>query len=268
MPRQGKYYSVCPSSSVRGQRRRANLMNPRSKLRGRCLAAVLLCLAAFGEAQAQDGRHRPGTRLDFSREAAWLADDAAVSSWAAGALHRRLGLAPATGSRSWRAAPPARLHHLPPCPDPRRAARGSQGIPIAPERRPQPVHLLGHHTPFPDPPSADPTLGLDDVLAAAHASDAHPPTGRLVFWPDGGELKLSYELEGWFLKDEETGFERVYVDAHKGAVLQRLFADTPGAQPPRVRLRRRLPRSQGSPRGRLAAFPTTGATRHEETYPK
>ena len=53
------------------------------------------------------------------------------------------------------------------------------------------------------------------------------PAG-LVFWPDGGELKLSYELEGWFPEDEEAGFERVYVDAHKGAVLQRLSLTHPG----------------------------------------
>ena len=204
-------------------------MNPRSNLRGRCLAAVLLCLAAFGEAQAQDDRHRPGTRLDFLRGASQLTDDAAVSSWAAGALHRRLGLA--ASDRLKVAGEPRRLRGhaiyslaqtLAELPVVHRESR----LLLNGDRKP--VHLLGHHTPFPDPPSADPTLGLDDVLAAAHASDAHPPTGRLVFWPDGDELKLSYELEGWFLKDEETGFERVYVDAHKGAVLQRLSLTHPG----------------------------------------
>ena len=177
-------------------------MNPRSNPRGRCLAAVLLCFAALGEAQAQeDGRHRPGTRLDFSREASRLADDAAVSNWAAGALHRRLGLA--ASDRLAVAGEPRRLrgyaiYSL---------AQTIAGLPVVHRESRlllngdrKPVHLLGHHTPFPDPPSADPTLGLDDVLAAAHASDAHPSTGRLVFWPAGANLSSATNWKVGFRK--------------------------------------------------------------------
>ena len=199
-------------------------MIPRTDLRGRCLAAVFFCLAAADPAPAQEsGDPLASTRLDFSRETARLADDAAVESWVVGRLHRQLGLA--QSDRLQVAGQPRRLgdHTI------YNLAQTVSGLPVVYRESRllldgdrKPISLLGHHTPFPNPPSAQPKLSLNDALAAARSSQVRPPTGRIIFWPDGGRLRLSYELQGWFSDNGEANLQRVYVDAHNGEVLERL----------------------------------------------
>ena len=86
----------------------------------------------------------------------------------------------------------------------------------------RPIRFLGTHTPFGETPSTQPLLPPEQALAAARATDDYPATSKLVFWPDGSNLRLSYELEGVFEGGGDAVFERLYIDALDGTVLERL----------------------------------------------
>ena len=151
-----------------------------------------------------------------------LGRDSDVASWIAGPLHRNLGLA--AGDRLEVASEARRIGHATVY-----AIRQTvNGLPLEyresrlvldGERRP--VSLLGRHSPSPRAPPLQPTLDLSRASAAADVSDVYEATGRLVYWPDGSGMRLSYRIEGVF-GGGQSPFERVYVDAHSGAVLERL----------------------------------------------
>lgn len=162
-------------------------------------AAALLALCAAACALAAETAPRPALTLRGPR----LETDSDVARWVAGTLHARLGLSAADRlvvmrpARRWNGRAVFKI------------AQTAAGLPVVGaesrlilDAAGRPAALLGGHAPFPSPPAAAPTL--DRPQAAA----------RLAYWPDGGKLRLAYEVAG--------AAERVYIDAHGGGVLQRL----------------------------------------------
>ncbi len=92
------------------------------------------------------------------------------------------------------------------------------------DQRGQPIRLLGHHRAFSQPPPPTPSVDVRDILEPLGISEGDLSSQRLVYWPDGIDLKLSHEITGVF-DDGDSGFELLYVDAHSGGVLERLPLD-------------------------------------------
>lgn len=198
------------------------------RLAGPNLLASVLAGALWGlfsgPMQAQEGNQCcESARMGFAPDAPQLVGAADVRSWVSTDLSRRLGLAPTdrleVGSEP-RSLGEHRIYTL---------TQTALGLPVAyresrllldEERRP--VRLLGAHTPFHELPSPTPVLDQSQALAAARASDTFPAASKLVFWPDQSELRLSYKLEGAFEGAGGAAFERLYVDARDGTILERI----------------------------------------------
>ena len=186
--------------------------------------ALMWVLAAPAAEKDKDGG---GTRvrLTFGTDTPALATEAAVREWVTGDLHRRLGLSATDGlavdDRSHRLADFTVV----------RLSQTANGLPVVYREsrlllnaQRKPTHLLGHHSAFPAPPATHAALTVDEAFATAGGTHRNGASSRLVFWPDGDELRLSHELEGAFPQAARRAgpFERVYVDATTGTVLQRL----------------------------------------------
>lgn len=187
-------------------------------------ALVLLSCATDGVCQ-EGGRYGHSVSLELDSETVSLLDDASLRDWVARDLHQRLGLA-----SSDELEPDAR---------PRQMVDTSiytirqqaNGLPVVKlesrltsDQSGQPIRLLGHHRAFSVPPSPAPSVVLADILKPLGISEGDLSSQRLVYWPDGSRLRLSYEIEG-VLGDQSSGSERIYVDAHFGEMLERLPLD-------------------------------------------
>ena len=194
--------------------------------RGGRSAAAFLAFAACVAAYAQEGgESSAGTPalLEFSSREPRLSNDSDVADWVAGKLHARLGLADT--DRLVVADAPRLVNGRAIF----RIAQASADLPVAYEEsrlildgERRPLSLLGGHTPFPHPPGSRPTLDSGRAMEAARASDPSKTSARLVFWPDDGKLRLSYEIEGMVRKGDDAAVERLHIDARDGAVLERL----------------------------------------------
>ena len=191
----------------------------------------LLALAAsapwpVGRSLASDdnARHNARIRLAFGVDMPRLTSDAAVRRWVATDLSRRLGL---TDADALGVDGPVR-----PLGDYRvvSLSQRAHGVPVVYresrlllDRESRPTRLLGYHSVFAEPPTSRPRLSARDAAAGAGGGFEHA-SSRLVFWPAADELLLSYELDGVFpdAAGATAPFERVYVDASTGEVLDRL----------------------------------------------
>lgn len=187
---------------------------------------VAVMLVTVVAPRAQEGETaNTRTRVDFEANLPSLADADAVRNWVDSELRQQLGLGEAdqllvdeqsdtVGDYTvFRLSQTA--HNLPIIYRESRLLLNGEN---------EPVHLLGHHSSFPDVPSDQPQLSSQDAFAAAGGSASALSSSRLVYWPSADGLRLAYELEGRFSGPElPTPIdERVYVDAINGEVLQRL----------------------------------------------
>lgn len=90
----------------------------------------------------------------------------------------------------------------------------------------RPLFLLGKHKSYSEGLAEDPRFELTQALEKAGHVESSEFSSRLVYWTESYENpELSYELEGHFTSNEQGGhlsFERVYVSALSGEVLQRI----------------------------------------------
>lgn len=190
---------------------------------------VLLLFVVSGAAQ-ESGGDGSSVTLNLKGEAHDLTDHASVQDWVSKSLHAKLGLS--SGNR------------LDVSPNPKKLANSTvytisqhaHGLPIVTmESRlildpdGNPIVLLGHHKELPVPPDTTPSLSVNDILERWGMSEEDVASKRLVCWPDGTRLILSYELEGVF-QDGPSGFERIYVDAHAGNIIERFPLDLHGLE--------------------------------------
>ena len=190
------------------------------------LLSFAVVLVAATTPRAQDGEIGASrTRIDFETDLPSLADADAVRNWVDSELRQQMGLSEAdqllvdeqsdtVGDYTvFRLSQTA--HDLPVVYRESRLLLNSEN---------EPVHLLGHHSSFPDVPSDQPQLSSQDAFAAAGGSASALSSSRVVYWPSADGLRLAYELEGRFTDPALTAaiHERVYVDAVNGEVLQRL----------------------------------------------
>ncbi len=197
--------------------------------RGRCVAGIGLGTMLAFAAGADRARGQEGGAVAREAEVLsvpappGLADAAAVQRWANRELHRLLGL--------------ERTDRLLVEPEPARLGRGTVftlrqfagGLPVinresrlvAADDRPE-ARLLGRHDPFLGLPRSEPRLGLAAAIRASGSPAQRVLGQRLVFWPAGSDLVLAYEVEGAFANPSGARFERVYLDARSGRVIERL----------------------------------------------
>ena len=184
--------------------------------------ALALAMATWPSLAQEGGAESPSVQLEFPDASTTLADLDSVREWANSSLHRKLELEPTDRldvSGEPRSVGTTRIYTI-------RQTVGD--LPVV-ERESQlvvssdhkPSHLLGQHEPFPDPPSAEPSLDSAQALTSVGGSRDSLSSSRLVFLPVGGELRQTYELEGGF-ESSQSPLERVFVDAHNGDVLKRL----------------------------------------------
>ena len=190
------------------------------------LLTFAVMLVAADAPRAQEGEiGNARTRIDFEADLPSLADAEAVRNWVDSELRQQLGLgetdlllvdeqSDTVGDYTvFRLSQTA--HDLPVVYRESRLLLNSEN---------EPVHLLGHHSSFPDVPSDQLQISSQDAFAAAGGSASALSSSRLVYWPSADGLRLAYELEGRFTDPALTAaiHERVYVDAINGEVLQRL----------------------------------------------
>ena len=182
---------------------------------------------SVSRAEAERGKNGRASRvrLHFGAGMSTLPDHGAVREWVAGDLHRQIGLA---GNDRLAVADHAR-----PLGEGTvvRLWQTAGGLPVVYresrlilDRGRRPVHLLGHHSAFADLPSTRPRLSVAGAFTAAGGVGTGASSSRLLFWPSHEGLRLSYELEGTFPDADRRAapYQRVYVDAATGEVLQRL----------------------------------------------
>ena len=186
--------------------------------------ASALWLACVGVALGQEGEQCCAvTRLDFSGDVPRLGTTSAVKGWVRSALAEKLGLTESDqlevgdepGSLNDHS-----VYTLTQSAGGLRVAHRESKLILDGDRRVS--RLLGHHTPFRVPPAAKPSINLERALAAAGVIESTPSQGQLVFWPDGSDLRLAYEIEGAATGNGGAAFERFYIDASDGTVLERI----------------------------------------------
>ena len=211
--------------SDRGRSPNSRMLSADSRSTGlaRIAAAVLVLLFCATDGVCQEGgRDSQSVGLELDSETVRLLDGASLRDWVARDLHQRLGLA-----ASDELAPDAQPRHMVGT-SIYTIRQQANGLPVVKlesrltlDQRGQPIRLLGHHRAFSAPPSATPSVAARDILEPLGVSEGDVSSQRLVYWPDGSRLRLSYEIEGVF-DDGNSGYERIYVDAHSGEVLERL----------------------------------------------
>ena len=192
--------------------------------RASAVTVWLLWTVVASAANVDEGGRDARVRLTFGVDVPQLKGDAAIRRWVATDLRRRLGF---DGTDVLTVEPARPLGDY-------RIVRLSQtihGVPVLyRESRlllngdDAPVRLLGYHSPFPDTPVPHPRLTPVEAVSIAGGREHDTPSSRLVFLPAGGHVRLSFELEGEFPDTPRPAapFERVYVDASTGQVIERL----------------------------------------------
>ena len=193
--------------------------------RGAAVVAAWLLWAAAISAATGDGREGDArVRLTFGVDMPRLSDDAAIRHWVATDLHRRLRLADADALTVDLALPFGNYRVV-------NLSQTTYGVPVLYHEsrlllngNEEPVSLLGYHSPFPSTPVPHPGISAGQAASLAGAADGDSPSSRLVFWPTGDHVRLSYELDGLFpgAVQPAAPFERVHVDASTGEILDRL----------------------------------------------
>ena len=193
--------------------------------RASAVAAWLLWALAAPAANDGEGGRDARVRLTFDVDVPRLYDDSAIRRWVATDLHRRLGLQDTDALAVDRARPLGDYLVV-------LLSQTAHGVPVLyRESRlflngdDEPVRLHGYHSPFPGTPAPRPRLSSVEAASLAGGRAHDTSSSRLVFWPSGTQVRLSYELEGEFPGAEErpaAPLERVYVDASTGQVLDRL----------------------------------------------
>lgn len=187
-------------------------------------ACVLWLLVSTGVTLGQEGEQCcPVTRLDFSADAPRLGSMSDVEDWVRSDLAERLGFT--DSDRLEVGDEPGSLNDhsiytLTQSVGGVRVAHRESRLVLDGNRRVS--QLLGHHTTFRAPPAARPAIDLERALAAAGISEANRSEAQLVFWPDGSDLRLAYEIEGAAAGSGAAAFERFYIDASDGSVLDRI----------------------------------------------
>ena len=191
---------------------------------GPAIACLLWLLVSTGVALAQEGEQCcPVTRLNFSADAPRLGTTAAVEEWVRSELAEKLRFTNSDqlevgdepGSLNGHS-----IYTLTQSVGGLRVANRESRLILDDTRRVS--QLLGHHAPFRAPPVAKPSIDLERALAAAGVIEANPAEAQLVFWPDGSNLRLAYEIEGATTGSGAAAFERFYIDASDGSVLDRV----------------------------------------------
>ena len=243
------------------------------RLRVNCRFALAvacgLWLACFGVALGQEGeRCCAVTRLDFSGDVPRLGTTSTVKGWVRSALAEKLGL---TESDQLEVGDePGRLnghsvYTLTQSVEGLRVAHRESKLILDGGRRVS--QLLGHHTPFRTPPTAKPSVNLERALAAAGMVGSNPSQGQLVFWPDGRDLRLAYEIEGAATGSGGAAFERFYIDASDGTVLEPHLAVSPCVRCRGLRLCCRLSRGANQETDHGDSVRADRAARDEQACP-
>lgn len=187
-------------------------------------ACAVWLLVSIGVALGQEGEQCcPVTRLNFLADAPRLGTTSDVEEWVRSELAENLGF---TGSGQLEVGDePGSLnghsiYTLTQSVGGLRVAHRESRLILDDTRRAS--QLLGHHTPFRVSPVARPSIDLERALAAAGVIEANPAEAQLVFWPDGSDLRLAYEIEGATTGSGEAAFERFHIDAINGGVLDRV----------------------------------------------
>ena len=188
-------------------------------------ACALWLLVLIGAALGQEGEQCcPVTRLNFSADAPRLGTTAAVEEWIRSDLAEKLGFTDSDQLEVGDEPGSLNGHSIYTLTQQSvgglRVAHRESRLILDDTRRVS--QLLGHHTPFRAPPVAEPSINLERALAAAGVIEADPAEAQLVFWPDGSDLRLAYEIEGATTGSGEAAFERYYIDAIDGSVLDRV----------------------------------------------
>lgn len=185
-------------------------------------ALLLFVASATAQESAGDGS---SVTLNLKGEAHDLTDHASVQDWVSNSLHAKLGLTP---GNQLNIGPSAKQLGRSKVYTIRQNARGVPIVTLESRLVVDPdgntIVLLGHHKEVDVPPTLSPSLSVNDVLQRWGMSEEDLAAKRLVCWPDGTQLILSYEIEGIF-HDGTSGFERIYVDAHTGDIIERLPLD-------------------------------------------
>ncbi len=185
-------------------------------------ALLLFVASATAQESAGDGS---SVTLNLKGEAHDLTDHASVQDWVSNSLHAKLGL---TRGNQLNVSPSAKQLGRSKVYTIRQNARGVPIVTLESRLVVDPdgntIVLLGHHVDLPAPPSLTPSLSVNEVLQRWGMSEEDLASKRLACWPDGTQLVLTYELEGVF-QDGSSGFERIYVDAHSGDVIERIPLD-------------------------------------------
>ena len=185
-------------------------------------ALLLFVASATAQESAGDGS---SVTLNLKGEAHELTDHASVQDWVSNSLHAKLGL---TRGNQLNVSPSAKQLGRSKVYTIRQNARGVPIVTLESRLVVDPdgntIVLLGHHADLPAPPNLTPSLSINEVLQRWGMSDEDLASNRLVFWPAGTQLILSYEFEGIF-DDGTSGFERIYVDAHTGDIIERFPLD-------------------------------------------
>ena len=204
----------------------------KGKSLARLSVVVLFCWPiSSGVMAAQESRvSGPSVDLSFPSAGKMLADADAIQAWVATDLHHQLGLEPSDQlvvepqPRQLRAST---IHRIQQMVDGLPVVYRESRLIVGPDIGP--IHVLGQHSPFPDPPSTKPTLNIDEAVAVSGALHEDLFFTRLVLRPIGSSLRLAYELEGVF-DGGSAEIERAYVDAHDGVVLDRLSLSFSGME--------------------------------------
>ena len=189
------------------------------------LAVLALLFAAIDGVCQEGGGGSNSVSLEFTDETLRQPDDADLQDWVARDVHRRLGL---TSSDQLDLSPePSKVDET----TIYAIRQSANGLPVVNlesrltlDPSGQPARLLGHHRAFSPPPSHTSSVTARDILEPLGISEVDLSSQRLVYWPDGSRLRLSYEIDGVF-DDGNSGYERLYVDAHSGDLLERLPLD-------------------------------------------
>ena len=191
---------------------------------GPAVACLLWLLVSTGVTLGQEGEQCcPVTRLNFSVNAPRLGTTAAVEEWVRSELADKLGFTDSDQLVVDDEPGSLNDHSI------YTLTQSVRGLPVA-HRESRLIldetrrvsQLLGNHTSFRSPPVAKPSIDLERALAAAGVIEANPAEAQLVFWPAGSDLRLAYEIEEATTGSGEAAFERLYIDAVDGSVLDRV----------------------------------------------